>query len=152
MWKQISSSPNYIVSTNGNVVNTKTGRELKHSMSSKGYAYVGLATASKPKAHRIHRLVAEAFIPNPLNKPYVNHIDGNKLNNTVSNLEWCTALENNLHAYKTGLITQDSNRVLTCMQQAFVQSNYIKGSRKYGSNALAKLLGVSSSTILNYLK
>lgn len=52
---------------------------------------------------KIHRLVAQAFIPNSGNKPFINHIDGNPLNNNVDNLEWCTASENVSHAYRTGL-------------------------------------------------
>ena len=55
------------------------------------------------KNMQFHRIVANTFIPNPLNKPCINHIDGNKNNNNISNLEWCTHSENTIHAYKTGL-------------------------------------------------
>lgn len=65
--------------------------------------HVELWKNGKRKVFMIHRLVAEAFIPNPENKPQVNHIDGNRLNNHVSNLEWNTNSENMHHAYKTGL-------------------------------------------------
>ena len=68
-----------------------------------GYLQVYLADAGKREAVYIHRLVAQAFIPNPDNKPIANHKDGNKHNNSVENLEWCTHQENVLHAYLTGL-------------------------------------------------
>lgn len=71
--------------------------------SGKGYLSVGLTKNKKVKSFLTHRLVAQAFIPNPENKPEVNHIDGNTLNNNVSNLEWCTHRENINHAWKTGL-------------------------------------------------
>ena len=64
---------------------------------------VTLCKDSKLFNASIHRLVADAFIENPYNKPCINHIDGNKRNNDISNLEWCTYGENALHAYKTGL-------------------------------------------------
>ena len=57
----------------------------------------------KRKSLKVHRLVAISFIPNPMNKPYINHIDGNPINNCVENLEWCTQHENVVHAYKIGL-------------------------------------------------
>lgn len=67
------------------------------------YARVSYEHDGKKKRAAIHRLVALAFIPNPENKPVVNHIDGNKRNNAVENLEWATYAENTLHAYRMGL-------------------------------------------------
>ena len=88
----------------------KIGRKffIKEYISTGSLIKVGyrIVTLSKKGTHHkkyIHRLVAEAFISNPYNKKYVNHIDGNKQNNRIDNLEWCTASENNLHAFKTGL-------------------------------------------------
>lgn len=65
-----------------------------------GYPMVRLTKNHIPKHKKVHRLIAEVFIPNPENKPCINHIDGVRNNNQLSNLEWCTYSENNLHAYR----------------------------------------------------
>ena len=83
------------------------------------YAYVKLYRHSQHKIFRVHRLVALAFIPNPNNKPQVNHIDGNKMNNDSRNLEWCTQAENNRHAIDTGL--QDPSRMIEATRKKVVQ-------------------------------
>jgi hypothetical protein len=70
------------------------------------YARCTLSKDGSPKSYSVHRLVALAFIPNPLNLPQVNHKDGNKFNNHYSNLEWCTSSDNTKHAYDTGLINK----------------------------------------------
>lgn len=94
----------FIVYENGDVINAKTKNKLKHYENGVGYYRVGLYCGNnKHKSYYIHRLLAMAFIPNPENKQFINHIDGNPKNNNLSNLEWCTKSENNLHAYKTGL-------------------------------------------------
>lgn len=69
----------------------------------RGYFHVKLTKEGKVRDFQVHRLVAQTFICNQQNKPQVNHIDGNKLNNCVNNLEWCTQSENMVHAYKIGL-------------------------------------------------
>ena len=76
---------------------TRKLRELATEETPKGYLRVYLYKNGKRKHHKVHRLVAHAFIPNPEHKSQVNHIDGNKKNNSVTNLEWVTDEENKLH-------------------------------------------------------
>lgn len=90
-----------VITKNG-VVKPIKAREMKQSKSM-GYAYVCLTKDGITKHFRVHRLVAQTFIPNPENKEQVNHKDGNKLNNNVNNLEWCTNQENCIHAWKNNL-------------------------------------------------
>jgi hypothetical protein len=78
-------------------VSTRKLTELATEETPKGYLRVYLYKNGKRKHHKIHRLVAKAFIPNPNNKPQVNHKDGNKKNNSITNLEWVTDEENKLH-------------------------------------------------------
>lgn len=97
----------YQISTKGEVKNIKTGRILKPNSNGK-YLFVELYKNGKRARFKVHILVATMFIPNPYNKPEVNHKDGNKLNNEKYNLEWCTQSENDKHAYKLGLKTSPS--------------------------------------------
>lgn len=92
----------YEVSEFGDIKRIEKNKILKPQIV-KGYYRLELCKNAQRKQYTIHRLVALAFIPNPLNKEQVNHIDGNKLNNHVSNLEWVTAKENMNHAWNNGL-------------------------------------------------
>lgn len=85
---------------------------LKNSKTSNGYLSVSLSKDKNRKTVKVHRLVAETFIPNLENKSQVNHIDGNKENNNIKNFEWVTDKENKNHAYKLGLI--DKNILMKC--------------------------------------
>jgi len=103
IWKTIDGYENYQVGDLGNVKSlnyNNTGREgvLKPAKNHKGYFRVGIMLDNKLGTRSIHRLVALAFIPNPENKPQVNHINCIKTDNRVENLEWCTSKENTIHA------------------------------------------------------
>lgn len=94
----------YRVSNLGRVKNG-LGNESKPHKHKKGYVLISLTYDGKEKRRQLHRLVALAWIPNPDNLPQVNHKDGDKKNNRVSNLEWCTNLQNMQHAWSTGLMS-----------------------------------------------
>jgi hypothetical protein len=89
---------NYIVTSDGNVYSKRRKMFLKSFLNTKKYPCIDLPNN---KSARIHRLVAEAFIPNLNNLPQVNHIDGNKNNNCISNLEWCDNRTNSIHRHKS---------------------------------------------------
>ena len=110
MWIQIKDFPEYYISNNGKVKSIKKSYNKRKKttitiekelsiFSIQGYASVNLVSKNKRKSARVHRLVAEHFIENKEEKPCVNHIDGNKMNANVLNLEWCTYSENELHSY-----------------------------------------------------
>lgn len=102
-WRIIDVYPKYEVSSNGRVRNIKRKNILKQQVCPWGYKRVSLMGERRKHTTSVHRLVGGAFIPNPLNKPEINHIDGVKTNNNVNNLEWATGRENKIHAFATGL-------------------------------------------------
>ena len=113
MWKIFKyegQDTNYEISDYGQVRNKKTKKILKLQTSKDNYKTVVLSINKKPKNMRVHRLVAMTYIENPLNKPVVNHKDGNRQNNTVSNLEWVTSQENTIHAVNTGLMPRTKEK------------------------------------------
>jgi hypothetical protein len=100
IWKPIQDCYDYEISNLGRVKNIKTGKYLKTSIRPDRYVNISLCVNNKTKNCKLHRLIAQAFIPNPENKPTVNHIDRNRSNNKLSNLEWATMSEQNKHSAK----------------------------------------------------
>ena len=127
IWKEINGYENYLVSSEGRVFSKYKKGVIAQEETKYGYLNVTLYKNGNGKTRKVHRFVAEAFIDNPDNKPQVNHIDGNKKNNNVSNLEWVTAAENMKHACKTGLYTSESAR-----------KGYKTRLKKYGQKYLSE--------------
>lgn len=159
IWKETNIS-GYFISNLGHV-RGRSGKIMKPYLNkTTGYYTFSIhPEGRKGKAilFRIHRLVAEAFIPNPNNFPEVNHIDGNKLNNHVTNLEWCTAKYNTLHAFKNGLAKakrgwyHDKSK-LTEKDVKYIKSNFIKGDINFGCRALAKKFNIAHTTISRIIR
>lgn len=134
----------------------KKGRIITGDHGGNHYYQVVLFREGKGKTALVHRLVAEAFIPNPENKPQVNHKDGDKHNNKVTNLEWATRSENQIHAFRTGLHPGNGegnvNAKLTREQVAEIRRTYVKGCKGSGACVLAKKYGVHKHTILSIVR
>jgi hypothetical protein len=157
MWKSVEGYEDlYEVSNFGNMRRIGKNVYLKPNNTGKGYSKISLSRKSKIKQVTIHRLVAKNFIPNPDNKPQVNHIDGDKTNNHVDNLEWVSNQENRTHAVENGLhkVTfgeQRYNSILTDDDVRFIKANYQQGRGNMNSNYFAKKYGVHKQTILNIM-
>ena len=132
----------YAITRDGNVWSYKSNKFLKHKLV-RGYYYVSLYKEGKGKNFRIHRLVAEAFIPNPLGLPQVNHKDECKINNCVSNLEWCDAKYNANYGTRTERIANKRSIPVYCeeLNKTF-----------YGAREAARELGLDNSNIIKCCK
>lgn len=156
IWKDVVGYETlFSVSNLGNVRSKRTNRILKQHLNKQGRFAIATKIGGRKGldlCFKVHRLVATAFIPNPNNKPTVNHTDGNKINNCADNLEWATHSENIQHAWDNGLIVPRTGPLsLTHEQILFIQQNYVPYSRKYGSRALSRMMNVAHTTILDYV-
>ena len=161
MKKPITDYERYFISDDGKVFNSN-GKEISQRKATNGYMRVNLRKGDqkyeKPKTMSVHRLVAEHYIPKVEGKDYVNHIDGDKTNNNVNNLEWCTAKENSQHAYNT--ITEYRGKVNInikkaqekCKKQVAVYlHNHCIGVCE-SEKEVAEALHISEKTVRNGLK
>lgn len=176
IWKEVSINTNYLVSNYGRVrtIDHKVWCKKNNSYSirkgrmcvlsnnnSKKYWRVGIQIDNRQKHFAVHRLVATAFIPNPLNLPQINHIDGNKDNNHISNLEWCDNSYNQRHAMDNNLKSREKMsehaalRKLTIEEVKFIKQEYskidtsIRGNKmKFCREMQAKFNLKSRNTIL----
>lgn len=128
LWETISEKQSYEVSNYGKIRRKLLNgyKYLKLFTDKDGYYRVCLCENEKRIYRSVHRLVAQAFIPNPENKPTVNHKDGNKQNNCVDNLEWATIKENNNHALQTGLRNMKNDGCSKKVAQYDMNMNLIK--------------------------
>jgi uncharacterized protein YerC len=135
---------------NQNIV-TKKGKILKpNNNNNSGYNKVTLSKEGTNKPFTIHRLVAKAFIDNPENKPFVNHKDGNKLNNCVSNLEWVSLKENTQHAFENGLCDEMIKKFSKKVKQYDNNYNFIKEWNSF--HEIERETGMSATYICRVCK
>jgi len=147
-WKDILGYEGlYKININGEIVSLQKrnfGKEISKRIDRTGYWIVKLKNESKYSSVYIHRLLALAFIDNPLNKPFVNHINGNKQDYCITNLEWVTASENMKHAYQQGLCYRFKSN-----NRAVIDS--CSGKQYESITQASQVYGIPYTTLLGYL-
>lgn len=142
----------YACDTKGQIYSYRSNKFLSPAKSKRGYLHVTFTKDGKRYDYRVHRLIAMTFIDNPENKEQVNHIDGNKINNCISNLEWCTAEENITHAKQYDLFAHQHNSIPIHTkdgpQIAYVFTNVYNGAQFIicGFRALRKQFKINGYT------
>lgn len=148
-WRDVPGYDLYMCSPQGDIKNKHTGCLLKPAEDKDGYLKVVLVNESGKHSIAVHRVVGFTYIPNPGNKPQINHIDGNKKNNSVNNLEWVTNKENILHAIKSGLSNtvgeNNGNAKLSAGSVKKIRSLFKTG--RWNKCQLARMYGVSRTMI-----
>jgi hypothetical protein len=132
----------YSIHSDGKVWSNKHNKFLKPSKDEKGYLRIGLYINGKSKTYKLHRLIAEMFIPKIEGKTQVNHINGIKTDNYIENLEWCNNSENQQHAWNNGLNTSSYKKVVLDTQTGVFYDS---------ATELANLIGVKRSTLISHL-
>lgn len=134
------------------------GRILKSYLDKDGYPTIILSKSNKKRVIHVHRLVAQVFIPNLENKEQVNHIDGDKQNNRIENLEWCSNLENIRHSWSSGLSTNkhcwgelNYKARLSESDVKFMRTNFISRSKDFGITAMARRFNISTGHAANVI-
>ena len=149
IWKDVKGFEGlYKVSNEGVLFSTPRqhtkGGVVKRIRTYQGYEKYNLYKDGKMYLKRVHRLFAEHFIPNPENKPYINHIDGNPLNNTLDNLEWVTQKENVQHAIRTGLmnVNGENNPSAKLTDQEVLEIRDLYKHKVYNQREIGEIYGV----------
>ena len=137
IWKDLSRCNKYECSNLGRIRDKKTKNILKGSVDNHGYVRYDLCSEGKRFVISGHRAVAETFIPLIRDKKYVNHIDGDKTNNIITNLEWCTAKENTIHSINIlGKQTGGLNKKpIICIETGIIYRSYSECGRQMGLDA-----------------
>lgn len=133
-WIPMKEIPDYEVSNEGRVRNAKTKRILKTNHNQKGYEQICLRKNKEPVTRSVHRVVADSFFAGDHDGYDVNHIDGNKTNNHISNLEFCTRKENVIHAFKTGLKRPSRQVKIRVIETGIVYESIHECGRSIGCN------------------
>ena len=151
---------NYFVNSDGSVYcyypTSRKNRfyKKKQQISNTGYLRVGMTINGKQSMKSVHRLVAELYLENPNKLPQVNHKDGDRLNNTIENLEWVTASQNTKHSFdvlmrkgKGAKGEKSGKSKLKYSDVEYIRKNYIPYNKEFSMMALSKKFGVADSTI-----
>lgn len=142
----------YKVSNLGSVYSYKTRKVIKQHIKHNGYKQICLYKNGKKQQKLVHRLVAEAFIPNPENKPTVNHVDEDKTNNMVSNLEWATMKEQNNHGTRLERVGKSISKAQLNRKDLSKQIHCSNGEIYKSINECSRLLNIDNSCIVKVLK